>query len=1653
MKNKLTTSGLATIWNNVLLSPKNLQIDIDISNYRFITCEALIGLCALIEYCLNNFDKECHVIMPELGMHGDRKYKIISNYISVDNNTLQYKLKEGGVRNIPFNLNDSRNIVRFISFLYHMEFMNMDIWRNQVRFINFERSLADGFFLYGGQRPSPVGSPDEAYRRYTNIHALHGTPEQRTHTLLGVLKSLMERAPETHINSPLFVDDELKEVFLQQLAENVASHAETTGFVMARTFSREDLMRDDVANRVLPSWTHNFRNQCRRHGFFEIVIADSGPGIYQTLKEAYSLVLRDVLRLPKSKIEHDVNNTAQVIEFALDEFGSAYLQADDQFRALVNRHTLNQVFQYTRKYGGILQLISDGICLSFDTSGKIERGKYGLGFKSKKEKGTWPEIGLHVSIILPHTPKNIQEYPKGRENLWVLGYPLERTLINFRNIGNELKGPPNDEAISAKAAEITRWALEKKIDQLTLDFSHTGNWRIDSFILFLSKIENLISFIHCWGINVPDIHITTLKTRWADGRAIPIPQERFLAFPCLDKERRLHLVSKDLLLLSEGLDVMFKGEIDREKKEYYPPHPISISDLFWHLRSKSRSIVKDLDELKLAHILGNHPHLFTYDSRGNNWKTRFDYLSMLESLKKSLTTGFNEILVKTGTFYREEQEQREHIFELPSTGMRVKQYYWTYNLLQIGTFTEQIARSLKAAIDNSLFPDIEEEERCRKIDAFLCATAPASLLAEAIAKLYQPSPPGVFDLGAVNELDPEDIKGSFIKDNIKHCIVVTDVVYTKTLINNLLKIATDGGAEVLAIAAIIRFDEVATEPSWFGDVMEVDLSLGKETRSYPLALISNYPRPEYFEGEIDHNKQVLYWIEPYSLMPFREERLINQYYAWEGRERHKDGRKDIPRRICLMDRKGFIRYGHFKNRNHHNRILIHMPQALQDEELADLIFEDILDFTRGEPPQAIIVPLHSSINYFIPHFNRRLRENSLDSEVICTIAVDLKGRGPWYLLPKEAMKILQEVHPEQKKIMFLDDAILTGRTVETFLRAVERFIYEKRKTQKNYKIHEIYIYCIINRVGRAASTKWRESQRFCDAIFKFREFIRFECPVYTRHDCPMCKEIKNLEEYRRAEGDSDDRIDAWVKRETEEREPLATVTRRHRLSTHAMLNNLIKRAYSVEDFLIIDSPKNNPKDPRFQNLDEFRLHSVDGALWWFWERSYRGSLPLFLLQKFKLFLDSEPNLYPNIKEQLLAEVLLWTLDNLPNLRLRDRPEATRVFLELIMALLQLGGPLIPRFLEKAGRVLTITKSDLTSLEILYQIFTISLEEINRHETMDAVSNINLGLYLIIIRSGINNILSETDQRFKKPIMEFASHEGKWQGFYQNLLLYLDPDARRGDFLYCLIFLLKLIYKRKHSLLFNFPEKMLARREIGTDSFGYLIDFLPEMLKALDIVIKTNIDLNPLVKQEYHQIKGYCNKVMGAFNRIDHKPSKEEMAGWVKYIETYICDESSAIKNCLDYYHPEILQVYKELENDISKSEPDFMENAIITINLDNNTELRIIGARLLLKDTLKNHIWDVLKDHKHTETRKININIIEEGEYTNIMIYNNWLKYDSAASLVKEGSTFNYLNTEWKKFGGELQYPKASNQEEYLSMLLLKVRRGFAKGGEKNAEN
>ena len=1095
--------------------------------------------------------------------------------------------------------------------------------------------------------------------------------------------------------------------------------------------------------------------------------------------------------------------------------------------------------------------------------------------------------------------------------------------------------------------------------------------------------------IHCWGVNVPDIHIETLRSRWSiidpisalpqspTADALVFPEEEFHSFPCLDNSNEFHLISRDLLHLSSGLKGMFEGDPKSNKRQF------STLALLRYLKAKGL-VTRTFDTKQLEKLLHKHSHIFRCDT--NRWTASLHLSALLKSAEKTLITQFETILDKTRSVYPwPGKRSKEPIFELPSTGKLLKKYIWTYNMLQVGTHTEEIARRLKNAIDTYYFR--KEGLELTEIGALICATAPARILAEALAKQYNIQPP-VFDLGAINDLDPDEIASSFKQDNVESCIIVTDVLDTKTLITRLIELVEMQGVKVKAVASIIRFiDKESNTNRWFSSVVEQNLDITSsgdvsffeertisETKSYPMAILYDYPSPTSLSDVLDATKHDHYWIEPYSLGPLRVEPLVRAFHAWE----HEERQKGVPHRICLLDRKRYIRYGHFKNRSHHNRILIHMPGALQDIEVADEICDDIVDFIRKHPPDVIVVPLHSSINYLVPYLNTRLREESLYRPVICTIAVDLKGRGPWYLLPQEARSILLELG-KPGSIMFLDDAMLSGRTVETILRAIDIFLQENISRDQTPKMKEISVYVIVNRIGRAASTKWRQTGVLSGCAFNYEDFVRFESPVYTSHDCPMCRDRNRLREYKMAEDVEQSCLAQWVDDETTKLDAIATSTQTHKNKlADRLFEEEIEHDLPNQFLLIVDPPCAKGS---FHSREELRLQTLDGALWWFWERGYRGSPPLFLLNKFMLWFDSEQGLATSVKEPLLTEVLLWALDNISSLRLKTIPgeptpqKPTHVFFELLKRFFDHSGANIPRVLEKAGFILMNRVDDRRSTLLLRKIFSFCIKYIVQSDDVDVVASITLGLEFIIIRSRMNHCLESLYTVTQKDINKEITDNPKWSGFLKSLLMMFASEVSQNDFLYSLNILLKERHKRKHGELFKVALPVFPSTPLK--NYKHLVYTFQVFGQALDTLFSIADDDTSLQK-EIQRLKRFFKKTIAMIEKNDR--NHDAFVTNLKIISDHFWGDSQ-IGSALDYHNSLVYDAIKEL----NREHPTYAKH--IAYDLRNDDKVRILGYKHELKELLKNHCWDVIKKwgSNHPE---INIRIMETERHIIINIYN-----------------------------------------------------------------
>ena len=59
-----------------------------------------------------------------------------------------------------------------------------------------------------------------------------------------------ERLPSDQLNTPMFEDKEFDDVFVSQLAENVAAHTDSRGYIIVRSFSKEDLKMKDYRKSI-----------------------------------------------------------------------------------------------------------------------------------------------------------------------------------------------------------------------------------------------------------------------------------------------------------------------------------------------------------------------------------------------------------------------------------------------------------------------------------------------------------------------------------------------------------------------------------------------------------------------------------------------------------------------------------------------------------------------------------------------------------------------------------------------------------------------------------------------------------------------------------------------------------------------------------------------------------------------------------------------------------------------------------------------------------------------------------------------------------------------------------------------------------------------------------------------------------------------------------------------------------------------------------------------------------------------------------------------------------------------------------------------------------------------------------------------------------
>jgi adenine/guanine phosphoribosyltransferase-like PRPP-binding protein len=1375
---KLTLESMSTYWYQTILNKNISKVEIDIQGYTFITHSALISLSSLIEFYLSEKKDQISIILPIIS---DKFLNDQSAMFSLRNKDSKYVKKYFETHSIFMTAKeyyDDLSILRFMSFLYNSGFV--ELWEekfvnNRVVLNNLHKNLIKEFFIYSGKQKieeSPSGETIslQEYSRYSKIKRIFDIPlDSRKSILKNIVNELYEKLPQDQKDSPLFNDNEFEEIFLEQLSDNVEKHAiESSAYVMVRSFSKDDIKNYSYIEYLLPEFDDQLKKVCSLYGFFEINISDHGLGIDKTLYKAYNHVLKSIFNKELSF------STSDVISFSLDEFGSRYILDEEDLKSLIDEHSLNQVLKYTTKYGGHLRILSNDCCINYDTSKFLNRGKWGIGFSGVEENGDYFQRGTNLRIILPHTNLYNCNYPKSRSLNWVFDFPNGIKMPHAKYIGIELSNTPSKDEIYLKINDITRWAILKRIDKLVLDFSGIEDWEHEMFLFFIEKLQNLTSSILIWGVNVPTKILGNLSFYMSNI-------SNFQPFPCIDDstDKNLYFISKNTFNISNGLSILIKDVIDSDGSPLLIPY--QIDDIANAIKEGDGVRIESVD---LLNILVHSSNLFVFDKKNNHWTSILSYSEIVNSSLDLLQQNFKELLIKTGTIHQSNEEGRETIYLLPSSKKKVKEFLWTYNLLQFGHHTEEISTKFIAIFSRFFIEKYDDLVTLKNFDVIVCATAPARIIAEALSIKFGHNPM-VVDLGGINCLDPEEILSSLsdrkiqlLKKKLK-CLIVTDVLDTNNLIRRIFKLLAARNCDVIGVAALIKFDK--KEWGWVGEINEMTMSTANGEEKVPIAVLYKHTQPEELEGPTNKKIHNEYLIEPYSLRPIWAESLYDQFYAWEYSERTQS--YTMPERIANLDYHECLIYGHFRDKNHHNRLMINMTKTLLNDEIANDICNDIIQFIINDLPVVIIVPLHSNIHHLIPRLKVKLREIGQNIPVICTISIDLRGRGPFYILPDEARRIMINLNNNKNKIMFLDDGLLTGRTVETFFRDISKF---KRREPKELKrqIDTIYIYCIVNRVGRAATEKWREIKKVLDNTnFKFREYIRFEYPVFSSNDCPLCKHLDRLAQYSEYEYYLNPQIQKWAKNEMEFYESLI-------INSPEQINWQTKKlpfSRLKNNFVLIDK-KPTTQRQRMTDREQVTfvrnptLSSVEGAVWWLWERSYRGTPAKFLLCKFFDWVNARPKFENHLYEKLICELLLWAIENIDDFKtpalLKDSiiidDQLCDELLNVFVYFLNTGSPLIPRVLEITAAKLLKRKS-LPSLDDLVTIIKIAISSVNSQTSSVNVLNLILGIDLIIHIAGEYDCLDDIEIIISQHIASTIQEDDKWEKYFANTLQFLNME--------------------------------------------------------------------------------------------------------------------------------------------------------------------------------------------------------------------------------------------------------------------------------------
>jgi adenine/guanine phosphoribosyltransferase-like PRPP-binding protein len=1086
---------------------KGGNIVINLCNRSFVSLFDLLTLYLIVDFC-----QACQGV-TNLRFTGLGPHEVNTPFLEkkIYDEIRAKRLDIRSIQNGEKKYENTDVTYRFLGFFHNFGFfdaLGLQNDANRVVFEGIDKELLQNLYHYAGVRSnSSKVVPMLPIRRRSPLDSFMSRE---------VITSWVEQLPQNIREAPVFADGEFSRVLGYQLVMNIIEHAGSKfegivgalGAIAMRVIASENF---SVLKNTFPGrFQHLFNENENSRGLLEICVGDRGAGIAKTLTESY----KNIMTRSGKKVS---DQNLAVIAYAFDEVGSRKSISE----RLGGVHALHRILRCTIKYHGLLRLRTAGFELIYDAKShsSFERGDLGLGIKPSHVNRIRHPWGTQIQILLPLSKPL-------KNSATIVPRGTKRTVLNY------LEPNARIVAVAAYFQESKTEEFESKFDtdklahlagNLMIEPAYKlivydlggGIWKEQDIVEFLQTQKSVLHTHVCIGVNCHAGLAKSLRDRemfessdWPEWREdlsdlFDVLSTKHRLFVLLDNNHQVTWLGLGKYKLDDGFQYLLSIQ------EF-----VDFDDIIRRVGIQRGTRIEEILFIYLDANKGLFESRKNAEGTGMKWQSKLSY-SVLFSLEGlSVSTAIGDMLERLKCVHN------KGLYKLPSKFEFTKRYYQSTPLFQDRIASQQLAEWMASAIRDKL--DNDEKKLL-----LVCSTAPVELAALQIANSMISHDVFVLNLGYYSYLDRENILNA--TDWNLPTFILADIIDSGNTVEEIINLLNNFGLPIKGIIALIRFSDNAEENIFRKGMFWNSIPGREKFGNIPTFYVTETKRPELVSEQQAWNlgESNLFFIEPFSLEFFDYESL--------SRSNPKKGRRASVNveDLLSLEKIDSLRYGHLVYGTHHFIVSVDIKRLLSSDEVLGPIISKLMNICQTKKISHVLFPLHSNIGRILPKISAALSLHyGVDLDYTFCVSTKTLTERPFYLLPtriKNAISSAAEMISrggDGIRFLILDDAVSSGRTLETIIRAI---VLECREVagEKNLTkcpVEMVYVFSILDRQGIAKGTLIQgidkisirlpsENSRKNDAWsfeFSYDRWLALDMPVTEAETCEVCNERRYL---------------------------------------------------------------------------------------------------------------------------------------------------------------------------------------------------------------------------------------------------------------------------------------------------------------------------------------------------------------------------------------------------------------------------------------------------------------------------------------------------------------------------------------------------------------